>query len=68
MVDAAGVRAASEDARARLKNVNKIRKSLTNITNSADRARGDVDEMVEGVEGCLDRVESLISAAETAED
>ncbi len=68
VVDAAGVRAASEDARARLKNVNKIRKSLTSITNSADRARGDVDEMVEGVEGCLERVESLISAAETAED
>lgn len=62
-LDAGGVRAASEDARARLKNVNKIRKSLTNITNSADRARGDVDEMVNGVEACLDQVESLISAA-----
>jgi hypothetical protein len=67
VLDAAGVRAASEDARARLKNVNKIRKSLTSITTSADRARGDVDEMVEGVEACLDRVESLISAAETAD-
>jgi hypothetical protein len=66
-VDAAGVRAAAEDARARLKNVNKVRKSLTNITNSAERARGDVDEMVEGVETCLDQVESLISAADLEE-
>ena len=64
-VDAAGVRAATEEARAQLKTVNRIRKSLTNITNSADRARGDVDQMVSDVEGCLARVESLISEAET---
>jgi hypothetical protein len=63
-VDAGGVLAAAEDARARLKNVNKVRKSLTNISNSADRARDDVNEMVEGVEQCLDQVESLISAAD----
>lgn len=67
-VDAAGVRAASEDARARLKHINKVRKSLTSITTSADRARGDVDEMVEGVENCLGQIESLISAAESEED
>ncbi|MCE3267327.1 MAG: hypothetical protein K0S15_2036 [Solirubrobacterales bacterium] len=66
-VDAAGVRAASEDARARLKNVNKVRKSLTSITTSADRARSEVDDMVAGVERCLDQVESLISAAEPEE-
>ena len=63
-VDAAGVRAATEEARAQLKTVNRIRKSLTNITNSADRARGDVDQMVGDVDSCLDRVESLISEAE----
>lgn len=66
-VDASGVRAAAEDAQARLKTVNKIRKSLTSITNSADRARGDVDEMVAGVEGCLERVELLVSEAADAE-
>jgi hypothetical protein len=63
-VDAAGVRDAAEEARARLKGVNRIRKSLTSITSSADKARDDVDEMVGDVERCLERVESLISVAE----
>lgn len=62
-VDAAGVRDAAEEARARLKGVNRIRKSLTNITSSADRAREDVDGMVTDVERCLERVESLIWSA-----
>jgi hypothetical protein len=66
-VDAAGVRAAAEDARARLKCVNRIRKSLTNITNSADRARDDVNEMVEGVESCVERIEQLISEADDSQ-
>lgn len=63
-VDAAGVRAATEEAQSKLKTVNRIRKSLTNITTSADRAREDVDEMVADVEKCLVRVESLIEVAE----
>jgi hypothetical protein len=66
-VDAAGVRDAAEEARARLKGVNRIRKSLTSITTSADKARDDVDEMVGDVERCLERVESLISVAEPGE-
>jgi hypothetical protein len=66
-VDAAGVRDAAEEARARLKGVNRIRKSLTNITTSADKARDDVDEMVGDVERCLERVESLISVTETTD-
>ena len=49
-VDAAGVRAATEEAQSKLKTVNRIRKSLTSITTSADRAREDVDGMVADVE------------------
>jgi hypothetical protein len=63
-VDAAGVRAATEEAQSKLKTVNRIRKSLTSITTSAERAREDVDEMVAEVEKCLVRVESLIEVAE----
>lgn len=63
-VDASGVRDAAEEAAARLKAANRIRKSLTNVTNSADRARGDLDEMIADVERCLDRIESLVAVAE----
>jgi uncharacterized protein DUF2130 len=63
-VDAAGVRAAADEAKDRLKAVNRIRKSLTGITTNADRARSDVDSMVADVERCLERVESLIEVAE----
>jgi hypothetical protein len=63
-VDAPGVRDAAEEAAARLKAVNRIRKSLTNVTNSADRARSDLDEMIADVERCLVRIESLVAVAE----
>jgi hypothetical protein len=63
-VDAAGVRDAAEEASARLKAANRIRKSLTNVTSSADRARGDLDEMIADVEHCLSRIESLIAEAD----
>ena len=58
------MRAATEEAQSKLKTVNRIRKSLTSITTSADRAREDVDGMVADVEQCLVRVESLIEVAE----
>jgi hypothetical protein len=63
-VDAAGVRDAAEEAGARLKAANRIRKSLTGVTNSADRAREDLDEMIADVERCLARIEALVAAAE----
>lgn len=63
-VDAVGVRDAAEEAEARLKVTNRIRKSLTNVTNSAERARTDLDQMIADVERCLARIESLIAAAE----
>ena len=53
-VDAAGVRDAAEEAAARLKRANRVRKSLTNVTNSAKAARDEFDAMVADVERCLD--------------
>jgi hypothetical protein len=67
-VDAAGVRDAAEEAAARLKAANRIRKSLTGVTNSADRAREDLDEMIADVERCLGRIEALVAAAEPQAD
>jgi hypothetical protein len=63
-VDAPGVRDAAEEVNARLKAANKIRKSLTSVTTSADRARDDLEEMIADVERCLTRIESLVAAAE----
>jgi hypothetical protein len=62
-VDAAGVRDAAEEAGARLKRANRVRKSLTNVTTSADAAREEFDEMVADVERCLARIEGLVAAA-----
>jgi hypothetical protein len=62
-VDAAGVRDAAEEAAARLKRANRVRKSLTAVTNGADAAREEFDDMVADVERCLARIESLVAAA-----
>jgi hypothetical protein len=67
-VDAAGVRDAAEEAGATLKRVNRIRKSLTGVTNSADAARAELDSMVADAERCLARIESLVAAAAHSED
>jgi hypothetical protein len=62
-VDAAGVRDAAEEAAARLKRANRVRKSLTGVTNSAEAAREEFDEMVADVERCLERIEGLVATA-----
>ena len=67
-VDAAGVRDAAEEAAATLKRVNRIRKSLTGVTNSADSARAELDSMVADAERCLARIESLVAAAAQSEE
>ena len=67
-VDAAGVRDAAEEAAARLKRANRVRKSLTNVTNSAKAAGDEFDEMVKDVETCLTRIESLVAAAAASEE
>jgi hypothetical protein len=66
-VDAAGVRDAAEEAAARLKAANRIRKSLTNVTSSADKARDELDGMIADIERCLARIESLVASADQAE-
>lgn len=66
-VDAAGVRDAAEEAAARLKRANRVRKSLTNVTNSAKAAGDEFDEMVAEVERCLARIEGLVAAAAAEE-
>ena len=63
-VDAAGVRDAAEEAGARLKAANRIRKSLTSVTTGADRAREELDGMIADVERCLERIESLIAVVD----
>jgi hypothetical protein len=62
-VDASGVLAAAEEAEATLKRANRVRKSLTNVTKSAEAAEEEFNSMVEDVEKCLDRIESLVAAA-----
>ena len=62
-VDAAGVRDAAEEAAARLKRANRVRKSLTSVTNSAKAAGDEFEEMVADVERCLARIEGLVAAA-----
>jgi len=64
-VDAAGVRDAADEAGAALKRANRIRKSLTGVTNSADAAREELNAMLDDVEQCLGRIESLVAAAAT---
>jgi flagellar hook-basal body complex protein FliE len=62
-VDAAGVRDAAEEAAARLKRANRVRKSLTNVANSAKAAGDEFDEIVADVERCLTRIETLVASA-----
>jgi hypothetical protein len=66
-IDAAGVRDAAEEAGARLERANRVRKSLTNVTTSAEAAREEFDEIVADVERCLARIEGLVAAAAAAE-
>jgi hypothetical protein len=62
-VDASGVRDAAEEAQAALKRANRVRKSLTGITNGAETARTELNGLIEDVEGYLTRIESLVAAA-----
>ncbi|HKH15245.1 MAG TPA: hypothetical protein VKA47_11385 [Solirubrobacterales bacterium] len=62
-VDASGVRDASEEAQAALKRANRVRKSLTGITNGAEAARTELNALIEDAEACLTRIDSLVAAA-----
>jgi phosphotransferase system IIB component len=66
-LDAAGVRDAAEEARSVLKNAQSIRLALTNADKSVSKARHGVDEMVDAVDGQLERIESLVASADEAD-
>lgn len=66
-VDAPAVRDAAQEAVTCLKQAQAIRSTLTGIKTSSDKARATLDDMVEAVTARLDRVDSLIEAAETGE-
>jgi hypothetical protein len=63
-LDAAAVGAAAGAAMAHLKRANRVRKSLTNVTKSADTARAEFDEMVAEVERRLESIEALLAEAQ----
>jgi hypothetical protein len=63
-VDAAAVRDASHEAVSCLKQAQAIRATLTGIKTSSDKARVNLDEMVESVRARLERIEGLVEAAE----
>jgi len=65
-VDAAEVRAATEEAVSCLKQAQSIRSALTGIKTSSDKARIGLDEMVAAVELKLERVDSLVAEATAA--
>ena len=65
-LDAAGVRDASEEARSALKSAQSIRLALTNADKSVSKARQGVDELVASVDAQLERIESLVAAADAA--
>jgi hypothetical protein len=63
-VDAAGVRAATEEALSALRNAQGIRGALTGATNNVASARKTLDDMIASVEKSLERVEGLIAAGQ----
>ncbi len=67
-VDASEVRSVAEEAISSLKQAQSIRSTLTGIKTSSDKARGTLDEMVAHVEAKLERIDSLVAAADEAEE
>ena len=61
-VDAAGVRAATEEASAALKDAQKIKLHLTKASDGVDEARAVLDGMVERANGSLARIEAILAA------
>jgi hypothetical protein len=66
-VDAAGVQAAAEKALSRLKELQKARLGLTGIADGAERVRETIDAIDADVRAELQRIESLIAAADQSE-
>ena len=66
-VDAAAVRDAAESAVATLQQAQKIRSNLTAVKTSSDKAREGLDLLVEAVRSQLERIESLVEEALSAD-
>ena len=64
-VDAIAVRDTAAEAISLLKQAQAIRSAMTGIKTSSDKARDNLDSMVEAVQARLERVESLIADAES---
>ena len=62
-VDAVAVRDSAAEALSTLKQAQAIRSALTGIKTSSDKARGNLDAMVEAVRAKLELIESLIADA-----
>ena len=62
-VDAAEVRAVTEEAVSCLKQAQAIRSTLTGIKTSSDRAKDGLDELVASVSAKLDRIDALVAEA-----
>jgi hypothetical protein len=65
-VDAVAVRDTAEEAVSILRQAQAIRSALTGIKTSSDKARGNLDGMVEAVQTKLDRIEALVGEADEA--
>ena len=65
-VDAAEVRAASEEAISALKQAQGVRSALTGIKTQSDKARAGLDAMVASVQAKLERIDSLVAEADAA--
>ena len=63
-VDACAVRDAAAEAVTVLKQAQAIRSTLTGIKTSSDRARDGLNVMVDALEEKLQRIDSLVAAAE----
>jgi hypothetical protein len=63
-VDAAAVRDAAAEAVSTLKQAQAVRSALTGIKTSSDKARANLDAMVEAVIAKLERIDSLIAEAD----
>jgi len=61
-LDAAGVKAAADEALEALRDAQRIRSSLTGATNSVEAARKALDAMVTRTQSALARIESLTDA------
>ena len=66
-VDAPAVRDAAESAIATLQQAQKIRSNLTAVKTSADKARDGLNDLVESVRSQLERIESLVEEALSAD-